>query len=265
MSIIVPQSIRPILLYHKVDPRWDLAITNLYPHQFQRQLDAILEAKKVLTTMEDALSSQSPKNAVGLTFDDGFDSIKRYAFPLLQPHNFTGTVFLIANSLGKRNRWDAKLGFRSFRHLDNNEVFSLIFEGWRIGSHGLTHTALTLLSETEARREIFESKERLEQYFGQPVMSIAFPFGRVTQKHLEAALEVGYRWLCVPFVRSEWPEEIKRACVVRRGVYWGETRTMFREKISNEPLPFIHEKKLLYVNKMAGGTVLIQTIRRLLT
>ncbi len=254
---------KPILLYHKVDPQWEVGITSITPEHFKRQMTAVSQSEKILLPLEETLQTDAPENAVGLTFDDGYHSIKRYAAPILSKFGFRGTIFLIVDAIGKKNYWEARLAWRSFQHLDNNAIFSLIFDGWRIGSHCITHTSLTLLSDTDARREIVESKERLEQHFGQSVTSIAFPFGRVRQKHLEMALEAGYQWLCLPRIEADWSDDLLAACVLRRGVYRWESLPTFEEKCRNEALPKFHSNKLSIINKFAGGTVAVQYFRRI--
>lgn len=59
-----------------------------------------------------------------------------------------------------------------------------------IGAHGVTHALLTRIPLDMAKREIFESREILQQKFDQPIESFAYPRGYTNpdiQKLVEAA------------------------------------------------------------------------------
>ena len=258
-------SIIPILLYHKIDPRWQFDITNTSPIKFVNQISTIAADGFKVLPMEDALEHEAPSRIVGLTFDDGYESLRTNAAPILSEHGFAGTIFLIANYIGRTNRWDARLAGRKQRHLDYNDVFALLFDGWRIGAHGLTHTAFTLLDDFTAQRELAESKDLLEQRFGQPIISFAFPFGRFRLRHLEMALAVGYRWLCVPHIPAGVEAAMRKSLIVRRAVYVFDSAKMFRHKWTLAALQE-WERKLLYLsNRLATGSVFVQYFRSIFT
>jgi peptidoglycan/xylan/chitin deacetylase (PgdA/CDA1 family) len=76
-----------------------------------------------------------------------------------------------------------------------------------IGSHGLTHTALTRLGRPELMAELRNSRDLLEQIVGAPVSCLAIPGGFVNAGVLDAAREAGYAHVCtsVPgFARPQW-------------------------------------------------------------
>jgi peptidoglycan/xylan/chitin deacetylase (PgdA/CDA1 family) len=61
-----------------------------------------------------------------------------------------------------------------------------------IGSHTLSHPNLLLLSMDEVRRELKESKRRLEQVSGKPVRHLSYPNGLWNDKIARIAKECGY-------------------------------------------------------------------------
>jgi len=69
----------------------------------------------------------------------------------------------------------------------------LVDEGWEIGSHGLTHTAFTALSNKELKIELHESKQVLEDIIQQEVVSITPPFLRWIVNIKDLILECGYK------------------------------------------------------------------------
>ena len=63
-----------------------------------------------------------------------------------------------------------------------------------IGSHTVTHPNLTLIPRDESRRELQNSKEKLEQLLGSEVVSFAYPYGALSASAKELAEEAGYRF-----------------------------------------------------------------------
>ena len=62
-----------------------------------------------------------------------------------------------------------------------------------VGAHGLTHASLTNTSVTEAKREISESKQRLEHICEMEIDAFAFPFGDYNENLIEHCVSVGLR------------------------------------------------------------------------
>jgi peptidoglycan/xylan/chitin deacetylase (PgdA/CDA1 family) len=65
---------------------------------------------------------------------------------------------------------------------------------FKIGSHSLTHPVLTRLSNVELRREVTDSKHRLEDLLGNEVSSFAYPWGEVDVRVRGAVAEAGYKF-----------------------------------------------------------------------
>jgi peptidoglycan/xylan/chitin deacetylase (PgdA/CDA1 family) len=76
--------------------------------------------------------------------------------------------------------------------MDRAHLGEWIDAGHEIGSHGLTHRDLTTLPLEEARREIVESKMRLEESFGQPIRHFCYPYGGWNEAVRAMVQEAGY-------------------------------------------------------------------------
>ena len=65
--------------------------------------------------------------------------------------------------------------------------------GFEIGSHTVDHARLGLLDEAEIRRQLVESKARLEQQLDRQVTFLCYPNGSYNETVLKVARECGYR------------------------------------------------------------------------
>jgi glycosyltransferase involved in cell wall biosynthesis len=128
-----------------------------------------------LCSAKQYFDTEDCSNLIICTFDDAYEGVLQYAFPVLKQYGFTATVFVCCDYIGKTNSWNLKdTNIRN--HLDINELNKLQKEGWEIGSHGKTHNSLLRLSETDLEKEIVESKQILSNSFGN-VDTYAYPYG----------------------------------------------------------------------------------------
>ncbi len=74
--------------------------------------------------------------------------------------------------------------------LDTYQLLELSAMGMEIGSHGLTHSPLPRSSDM--RRELVESKDKLEQMLGRRVSSFCYPFGKFNRRTALSARAAGY-------------------------------------------------------------------------
>lgn len=115
------------------------------------------------------------KRSIVCTFDDGYSTLVQNVVPILEKYHFCATVFINTNMIGKDNSWNWK-DTKVRRHLDKNELMTLYNSGWEIGSHGNSHKNILRLTEQELIEELSESKQILEDLFGE-VISYAYPYG----------------------------------------------------------------------------------------
>jgi peptidoglycan/xylan/chitin deacetylase (PgdA/CDA1 family) len=102
---------RSILMYHRIaeaefDP-FNLAVS---PDQFERQL-ARLRRKKVLPLREFAtlqVQKRLPRNAVAITFDDGYACNALVAAPMLESFGYPATFFVVSDAIERAEEfwWD---------------------------------------------------------------------------------------------------------------------------------------------------------------
>ncbi len=220
-----------ILAYHMVDKRFDWGITRVTPGQFNRQIKfALKKGYLFLTVGEYAKSFKSKK--VAITFDDAYESVHKYALPILQKYNIPATVFVNPAYVGQQNTWDVNIGWLKFKHMNWKQIIELDKVGWEIGSHGLSHRDLTRLDKSTLKKELALSKRLLERRLIKQVSSVSYPFGNTNQHVCKISRDIGYthgyvmsRGLC---------GDSEAMSFTRTGIYLLDSSGSFDHKISEK-------------------------------
>ena len=142
-----------------------------------------------------------PGKPVLITFDDGYLDFATYAWPLLKRYGFSATVFIVADFVGKTNRWDSIFDYgEDLALLHWQHIKQLHSEGVEFGSHTLSHRPLTSLSPAEVVREASQSRKIIERELGVPITSFAYPYGDLDPVVEHLIGESGYilGFSCVP-------------------------------------------------------------------
>jgi peptidoglycan/xylan/chitin deacetylase (PgdA/CDA1 family) len=135
-----------------------------------------------------------PERAVAVTFDDGFRDVLEHAAPIMARFGVPGAAFIPSAIVSGSPPDSSYAPTRPF--MDWPEVVRLAESGWTIGSHSLDHPRLAALDERDARRQLAESRDALEQHLGRDVKLLAYPYGTastVSPRDRQLALETGYR------------------------------------------------------------------------
>ena len=167
--------------------------------QVPEHIAALTGAGRRIATVRDWMegevrASVSPRPWIVLTFDDGDVSNHEQALPILEEAGCAATFFVTVGRIGKP-------GFLSW-----GQIRSMHRAGMEIGSHTMTHRAPMLLSDTDLRYEVAESRKRLETELGVEVVSISSPTGFFNPRIRVIAREEGYRALCFGHIAVAGPE-----------------------------------------------------------
>ena len=191
----------PILMYHAVE---DAPRPPQYKHfyvladEFAGQMRMLKRAGYTPITfrqMADARAGTStlPPKPVLLTFDDGYTNLKSNVHPLLGELGFAYTVFLVSERVGKTNDWVAPEGYEPTPLLSWSDIAEMqrdphvLFE-----AHTATHPKLSQISPADARREMADSKDSLEQRLQAPISVLCYPYGDAGGSAVDIAKELGY-------------------------------------------------------------------------
>jgi peptidoglycan/xylan/chitin deacetylase (PgdA/CDA1 family) len=247
----------PVLVFHKVDRRFEWGLTRITPERFKNVLEYLKEnGYQTLTLSEIADPSREiHEKSVAVTFDDSYASIFKHAFPLLQKYGFRATVFVITGFAGQMNEWDVNLGGLKFLHLSWEQIRIMAEAGFEIGSHTVHHADLTRISMENLKREVTESKKHIEDKISRKIRFISFPFGRYNDSVIETCKTAGYEHGCGFWIRkeSDWPFVFER-----KAYYLFDSEWNLRTKLDHHWGGRFENLKLRVINFCSHGTSLIK-------
>ena len=191
-----------MLLYHRLGvPKLSSLVAGQYvmPALFSSQLDYLAargwREVALADVAERARSGEtSTRDEFAVTFDDGYLSVYQHAYPALVRRGLTATVYVVADTIGGINVWDRRAGDQKEDMMSAEQVREMSDAGFEIGSHSLTHPRLTDLDDDQLRRELVDSKHKLEDIVGKEVSSFSYPYGDLNDRVVAAAVDAGYRY-----------------------------------------------------------------------
>lgn len=183
----------PILCYHRFGTTNSKMVIS--PTRFASQLDWLAKnGYRVvrLDELPDFLAGRRalPQKSVVITIDDGYESVHRFAYPLLKQYGFPATVFVYTDFIGAGDalRWPQMQEMVASGLID-------------IQSHSKSHRNLiertpgetderyrsNLTAEMQVPKDILQ--RRLE---GHPVKAIAYPYGDANSVVVDSASRSGF-------------------------------------------------------------------------
>ena len=210
----------PILMYHHfADENVSNAI--IPPHEFEEQMHVLHEQGYNTIHEHDLLLAMEgkkplPEKPVLITIDDGYESNYIHVFPVLKQLNMKATIYLIVKEMRELNTTPykpnalPKLSWEQIREMYQTGLVE--FQGHTYEMHIKGKTAdgseqplimepiyINGKLETEAEYEervlhdIQLSKSIIEEKVGNKVISLAYPFGGVSEKAIQLLQQSGYK------------------------------------------------------------------------
>ena len=219
----------PILSYHKISSQLEFGLNTLPPDRFRQQLIYLKDQGFKTITFREILDDNIPPHPLIITFDDGYASVYQQALPVLQEFGFRAVIFIITDYIGKANTWDANLLSIKFFHLDGSQIKTLVGAGMEIGSHGVSHRALTFLPPEQLEYELRCSRERLTALVGKEIITFAYPFGIQNPAVQKAVQQAGYSFACMNMRGTG--RKSNQYCLPRIPVYRTDSWFSFKNKL----------------------------------
>lgn len=161
--------------------------TDFSPEVFKKQIASMIDMGYRFVSYEDILSNRvSGRNNILITIDDGNVSLRKVFDSVLKTNGIKPVLFIYPAVIGRMHyavTWKDLEYFRS--------------QGATIGAHGYYHMFVTerfFKKDPKAfYKEIFKSKEKLEQKIGVPVDIYGYPFGVYSQITIDTLKKAGFR------------------------------------------------------------------------
>ena len=225
-----------VLAYHAISPTWPAALS-IEPERLDAQLTALAAMGYRATTFTEAVTKPPAHRTLAVTFDDGFRSVSELALPILERHNMIGTAFIPTRYIGRDgvaqwpgiDRWIGGVHEPELAPMSWADVGRLQQAGWEIGSHTVSHPSLTGLADRALHEELAESRRECGERLGTRCAAVAYPYGDVDRRVMDAARAYGY------VAAAALPERIHRThrfCWPRVGIWHNDPEHVFAAKLS---------------------------------
>lgn len=191
---VYPKYTTPILMYHNID--YGEGSFYVSPENFARQMGYIRNKGYQVITLDRLVNNinygKKPlRNAVVITFDDGYRNNFEYAYPLLKKFNFPATIFLATDFIGRY------FESRGNEFMKWDEAILMSKNGISFGAHTKSHLELgNVEDEALAFEEIYGSKKIIEEKIGMPVDYFCYPSGSFNERIKELVAQAGYKGAC---------------------------------------------------------------------
>jgi peptidoglycan/xylan/chitin deacetylase (PgdA/CDA1 family) len=166
---------------------------------FRALLDGLRSRAEVVSLAEalQALESRRTlvRRLVVITFDDAYHNFLDRAWTVLSELDLPATLFVPVNFVEGRSGPPMR-GTEGMPPLGWQELRELTTAGVTVGSHGLSHHELPRLPDTQAEREVAESRRRLEERLETPVDTFCYPRG-MWSRRVERIVARHYRFAAV--------------------------------------------------------------------
>lgn len=206
-----------------------------------------------------------PLKPVLLTFDDGFESIYRDAFPVVKQMGFPAILFLYTDFVKNRESVDIRKEKKDaaplvdpkrpkkalsemsskmrFGALSDEEMIEMQKTGFVIESHTTHHLNMGLVREKKGTekfsgllwKELTEPFGYIEKRFGRKPQWLAYPFGVYDPEILESTKEAGYE---LAFTVNPGPNDrtISPFLLKRNLVLWPFGKEAFKRMLRDKVL-----------------------------
>jgi peptidoglycan/xylan/chitin deacetylase (PgdA/CDA1 family) len=186
------------ILYHRIESKLFESHIKFLEKQYN-----ITSLDYLLKHYQDG--SPLPKNALFITFDDGWRS-NYQLLPIIKKNQVPITIFLTLGFVGtnrkpapitvymkkKGDERNIEYPVEPERTMLNLEEIKEMSNLINFQAHGVNHYPSTLISEDNLKSELIKSKESIEEITGKPVYAFAYPYNKANEKVAKVVESCGY-------------------------------------------------------------------------
>lgn len=127
---------------------------------------------------------------VTFSFDDGIEQDIRFV-EMLNKYGFKATFNINTGIQTRANSWISE-GVEI--HRMNIKGLKDLYRGHEVAVHTLTHPFLEKLDEETIYNEIYYDKKNIEEWFGEEVVGMAYPYGTYDDRVIKIARDLGIKY-----------------------------------------------------------------------
>lgn len=207
-----------VLCYHNIgtaeeikkfqqEKEWTIDVDN-----FEKHLKYLKKYNYKTLTLEEFYNwKQSkiklPYKSVLITFDDGFLSNYKYAFPLLKKYNMNATVFLIGNYMSEKSKeWNGNL--KTYISKEDLQKIKNEYTNIEFASHSYSLHEHGLINEKTYEEFLQDGKTFNEQILKTDIY--CYPFGAYNTNMINALKQNNYK---MAFIFGPTKKEYRKASI----------------------------------------------------
>lgn len=201
-----------------------------------------------LTRFESMLDRKQaiPPGTVMITFDDGYESVYRYAFPVLKRYHFPATVFLITSLVGKNPTNPDPAAITYLTWFQAREMYKSGLVDFQSHTHDLHRylpgqplpgPALVVSPPEQALADLKASRRAISEHLGYLPTALAYPYGAHTAETARLARQAGF---CPAFTTRPGPSlppDLQPYALPRVPVFPHTSWFAWKHFALREPLP----------------------------
>ncbi len=191
----------PVLMYHHLAEEVQTADT-ISPRRFREHMETIEQAGYTPITLQDLydyveIGKELPPKSVLITFDDGYESNYKLAFPVLKEFNFPAVIFAIGSSIGHQEfykdthyRMTPHFSYEEAKEMEETGLVSIQshtydMHQWAPFESGETIRETVLALSGESEEEIIQAlrkdariyREEASKNLEKEMTALSFPHG----------------------------------------------------------------------------------------
>jgi peptidoglycan/xylan/chitin deacetylase (PgdA/CDA1 family) len=181
-----------------------------------------------------------------ITFDDGYESVYRYAFPVLKKHRFPAVVFLITSLVGKSppNPDPTAITYLTWSQIREMHESGLVdFQShthamhYLVPGNPLPTPALVASPPEQVLADLEASRRAISEHLGYLPVALAYPYGAYTAQTAQLARQAGFRLAFTTRPGPSLPPDLQRYALPRALVFPHTSWFTWRHFVLGEPLP----------------------------
>ena len=235
-----PSPISNTFVYHNISNRFNIGINNISPTSFKKHIEFYRNL-----------------NDVTLCFDDAYEDIFTFAYPLINKENFKKIIFPITDYIGSYNKWDVNFFINKKKHVNDQQIKELSDNGWVIGSHGASHISYRVLTDNQIYNDLCRSKEYIEKLTVKEADVFTPPFGYFRESFIDLVAKAGYKKIYLNSCYFITVKDSDLEVLQRHNIYKHDTISSINRKINNSKLKQIIDT---FIHYCSNATVFVKKI-----